>query len=191
MCDKFVALSKLQSPFQTETTYKTVMENAPHITYHAIVLIYYLLWNYWTFSLTKFWLIFDDVFTSVTINLPMAFVLNCQQWECRKHMNQSRFVKGSKLIGIQQYISIYSVAQIYSNQNIHEICVYAYAYTQIRVYLYWLADACRNTELFLEVKTKRERRTIKTSINNYFVKERALYHFNERFVSNITGDQNA
>ena len=162
------------------------MENAPHITYHAIVLIDYLLWNYWTFSLTKFWLIFDDVFTSVTINLPMAFVLNCQQWECRKHMNQSRFVKGSKLICIQQYISIYSAAQIYSNQNIHVIRI-----SPIRVYVYWLADVCRNTEHFLEVKTKCERRTIKTSINNYFVKERALYHFNERFVSNITGDQNA
>ena len=45
------------------------------------------------------------------------------------------------------------------------------------------------TQLFLEVKTtKRERCTIKTLINNYLVKERALYRLNERFVSNITGD---
>ena len=32
------------------------------------------------------------------------------------------------------------------------------------------------------------RRPIKTLINNYLVKERALYRLNERFVSNITGD---
>ena len=45
------------------------------------------------------------------------------------------------------------------------------------------------TQLFLEVKTtKRERCTIKTLINNYLVKERALYRLNERFVSNITRD---
>ena len=36
----------------------------------------------------------------------------------------------------------------------------------------------RITEPFLEVKiTKRERRTIETLINNFFVKERAFYHF--------------
>ena len=29
---------------------------------------------------------------------------------------------------------------------------------------------------------------IETLINDYFVKERAFYHLNERFVSNITGD---
>jgi len=45
------------------------MENAPHITYHAIVSIYSLLWNYCNFNLTKFWSIFHDVFTSVTITV--------------------------------------------------------------------------------------------------------------------------
>ena len=52
-----------------------------------------------------------------------------------------------------------------------------------------LADACQNTELFLEEKiTKRERRATETLINNYLAKERAFYRLNERFVSNITGD---
>jgi len=42
-----------------------------------------------------------------------------------------------------------------------------------------LADACGNTELFHEEKiTKRERRTIETLINNFFVKERVFYHLN-------------
>ena len=36
--------------------------------------------------------------------------------------------------------------------------------------------------------TKRERRAIKTLINNYLVEERAFYFLNERFFSNITGD---
>ena len=39
---------------------------------------------------TKFWSIFHDV----TINLSMAFVLNCQQSESKNHMNQGRFDKG-------------------------------------------------------------------------------------------------
>jgi len=52
-----------------------------------------------------------------------------------------------------------------------------------------LADACQNTELFLEEKiTKRERRATETLINNYLAKERAFYRLNKRFVSNITGD---
>ena len=52
-----------------------------------------------------------------------------------------------------------------------------------------LADACRNTKLFLEEKiTKRERRTIETSINNSLSNERVFYRLNERFVSNRTGD---
>ena len=53
-----------------------------------------------------------------------------------------------------------------------------------------LSDACRRiTEIFLEEKiTKCERRAIAILINNYLVEERAFYHLNERFVSNITRD---
>ena len=52
-----------------------------------------------------------------------------------------------------------------------------------------LADACRNTKLFLAEKiTKRERRTIETLINNSLASERVFYRLNERFVSNRTGD---
>ena len=52
-----------------------------------------------------------------------------------------------------------------------------------------LADACRNTKLFLEEKiTKRERCAIETFINNPLAKDRVFYRLNERFVSNRTGD---
>ena len=52
-----------------------------------------------------------------------------------------------------------------------------------------LADACRNTKLFLGEKiSKRERRTIETLINNSLANERVFYRLNERFVSNRTGD---
>jgi len=45
-----------------------------------------------------------------------------------------------------------------------------------------LADACLNTELFLEEKiAKREQRAIETLINNPLVDERAFYRLNERF----------
>ena len=48
------------------------------------------------------------------------------------------------------------------------------------------SSACRNTEH--EVKNKREQHVMETLISNYFLRERAFYHLNERFVSNVTGD---
>ena len=45
----------------------------------------------------------------------------------------------------------------------------------------YLADACRNTELFLEVKnnySEHEQHPIETLINNHFVKEKAFYCLN-------------
>ena len=44
------------------------------------------------------------------------------------------------------------------------------------------------TQLLKLKITKLEQRVIETFINNYLVKERTFYRLNERFVSNITGD---
>ena len=57
-----------------------------------------------------------------------------------------------------------------------------------------LADACQNTEIFLEVKhnyCKCAQRTIETLINNYLVKERAflITVLNEQFESKTTRDK--